>query len=379
MANANSPSNYKRTARILTVACGLLFFLFSFVYLYVLQKDVLQAVHYSFSDGRTRLDSFWIALVLTSALLLLGRGVNALLGLKGAIRSLAYFPSFLLLGALTDVDYSVYQEGIAPYWSWLLPLLLLVFLLSVFVLRRVFRWWVDREIDGGIMACSNFFLLLMLCFMTVSIGNTDIHFHHRLAAEAALRADCPEKVRGIGAKVVDPTRWLTVLRGYALSREGRMGEYLFRVPQLYGADGLMPDATDQHILSLSADSLYTLWGADPLPGERAVDYFHRLCSQEKAPWDYYLSALLLDKQLSTFADSLRTLYPVENLPHYYREALFLYQQMHPSDEPSVTDEAMEQQWQAYQGLKQELSGKEGVGNRLRRKFGQTYWWYFEHF
>mgnify|MGYP000148485179 FL=1 len=56
MSNNNSLS-YKRAARILTVACGLLFSIFSIVYLFVLQKDVVGALHYSLS-GRVaiRLD-----------------------------------------------------------------------------------------------------------------------------------------------------------------------------------------------------------------------------------------------------------------------------------------------------------------------------------
>lgn len=52
MSNNNSLS-YKRAARILTVACGLLFSIFSIVYLFVLQKDVVGALHYSLSQGKT--------------------------------------------------------------------------------------------------------------------------------------------------------------------------------------------------------------------------------------------------------------------------------------------------------------------------------------
>ena len=51
--SSNNSLSYKRAARILTVACGLLFSIFSIVYLFVLQKDVVGALHYSLSQGKT--------------------------------------------------------------------------------------------------------------------------------------------------------------------------------------------------------------------------------------------------------------------------------------------------------------------------------------
>lgn len=383
MANANRPSNYKRTARILTGACGLLFFAFSFIYLYVLQSDVLQALHLNLSGGKTTFQPFWCAFVLSVVLLLLRWVVNALLGLKGAIRTLAYFPSFLLLGVMTDVDYSVYQEGIAGHWAWVFPLVLAVYLLVVFALRRIFRWWLDIEIEGSTLVASNLLLFLAFCFMTVCIGNTHIHFHHQLAVEAALRNGNYSEVRKIGAKVVDPDRPLTALRHYALSREGQMGEYLFHTPQLYGAEGLLLPASAKETLRFTADSLYTYWGDTPRKEEKALDFFHRLCQEETGnhtTLEYYLAALLLEKQLTTFVDAWHTLYESEAdfLPHYYKEALFLYQQMHPSVTPIVTDEDLLQQWEAYKARQQELRGKVEETNFMRREFGQTYWWYFEY-
>ena len=383
MANANHPSHYQRTARILTVACGLLFFAFSFVYLYVFQARVLEALHYSLADGKTQFWAFGCAFVLSVVLMLLRWGVNAVLGLKGAIRTLSYFPSFLLLGVMTDVDYSLYQDGISSAWAWKFPLFLALFLVMAFVLRRLLRWWLDIEIDSGVMTISNLGILLIFSLMTVSIGNTDIHFQHRLSVEQALREGRWDDVRRIGAKVVDPDRPLTVLRHYALSRNGQLGEYLFQMPQLYGAEGLLPDASDSRVLRFTPDTLYHYLGGRPQAGERAVDFFHRLCHEETGnhtTLDYYLSALLLDGQLNAFVEPLRTLSvdAPDSLPRHYREALFLYEQLHPSVTPTVTDEAMRQQWESYQALKQELRGKVEETNFMRREFGHTFWWYYEY-
>lgn len=85
---------YKKTARIMIAVCGLLFSLFSFVYLYVFQRDVLEALHFSLAHGKTTFAPMASALVITLILLLLRWGVNSLLGLKGRVRALAYVPSF---------------------------------------------------------------------------------------------------------------------------------------------------------------------------------------------------------------------------------------------------------------------------------------------
>ena len=66
----------------------------------------------------------------------------------------------------------------------------------------------------------------------------------------------------------------------------------------------------------------------------------------------------------------------DTLPRYYREALFLYGKLHPSSGVGLEDGAMEAQWQAYEALQKEWAGTVGEGNRLRRKFGDTYWWYY---
>ena len=93
----NNSLSYKRAARILTVACGLLFSIFSIVYLFVLQKDVVGALHYSLSQGKTHYSPLVGAIIITVVLLVFRWGINGLMGLKGPVRTLSYFPSCLLL------------------------------------------------------------------------------------------------------------------------------------------------------------------------------------------------------------------------------------------------------------------------------------------
>ena len=56
------------------VACGLLFSIFSFVYLSVFQKDVMEALHYSLAQGKT-VYAPWISAVLITLVLLVVRWI----------------------------------------------------------------------------------------------------------------------------------------------------------------------------------------------------------------------------------------------------------------------------------------------------------------
>ena len=103
MNNDNKNINRRRTARILTVACGLLFSVFSIVYLSVFQKDVVEALHYSLAQGKTVYAPWISAVLITLILLALRWGINAFVKLEGPLKTLSYFPSCLLLGVLTDV------------------------------------------------------------------------------------------------------------------------------------------------------------------------------------------------------------------------------------------------------------------------------------
>ena len=81
-----------------------------------------------------------------------------------------------------------------------------------------------------------YFIILSLIHI---LGNTNVNFHHELAVEQAIRNHHYEAARMVGAKSLETTRTLAVLRAYAMSLEGTMGEHLFEYPQYYGAEGLL--------------------------------------------------------------------------------------------------------------------------------------------
>ena len=383
MNNDKENINRRRTARITAVASGLLFSACSIVYLSIFQKDVMQALHYSLAEGKTVYAPWMSAIVITIVLLVLRWAINGLVGLKGPLKALSYFPCCLLLGVLTDVGHDVYHGGgIDDVWRWLLPLAFLLYVGIGWLLARAARMWLNPEIPDGLIVNSNLLTLLLLWFMTLAIGNTDIHFHHELQTEEALRHQDYQLALQVGEKSMDPSRNFTALRAYAMSREGTMGEKLFRYPQLYGAAGLLISTSNEKALRLNADSLYVYLGASPKLGEPALTFFRRICKEETGnhtTLDYYLSALLLEKKLDEFVKEYKELYTVyDSIPTYYRQALFLQEKMHPSAKDAETDEAMEEWWQKYTAKQQELSGNAGEASWMRRDFGDTYWWYYQY-
>ena len=383
MNNEKENKNRRRTARIIAVASGLLFSAFSFTYLSVFQKDVMEALHYSLAQGKTVYAPWMSAVLITVVLLVLRWAVNALVGLKGPLKALSYFPSCLLLGVLTDVGHNVYHGGgISDTWGWMLPLCLVLYGVLGWLLARAARLWLNQEMPDIWVVNSNFMTLLMLCFMTIGIGNTNVHFHHELQVEEALRKQDYGRALQVAEKTMDPSRNLTALRAYAMSRQGTMGEDLFRYPQLYGAAGLLMGTSDEKALRLNADSLSVYLGAKPALGEPALTFFRRICEEESGNYttlDYYLSALLLEKKLDEFVRAFDELYTVrDSIPYYYRQALFLDSKMHPSAVTDSADVALEELWGKYLQKQQELSGQRGEANYMRREFGDTYWWYYQY-
>lgn len=373
---------YKKTARIMIAVCGLLFSLFSFVYLYVFQRDVLEALHYSLAHGKTVFAPLASAIVITLILLLLRWGVNSLLGLKGKVRALAYVPSFLVLCALTDVGRGVYMSSYYTPWTWLLPLLVLLFVGLGYWLRGLFRVQLNQEGSlWGLVNC-NLTILLGLCVLTVCVGNTNRGYHHELEAEHYLRAREYDKVLEVGKRSLEASRNLTAFRAVALSHLGQMGDKLFAYPQYYRSDGLFFESDSLHTLRYTNDSIYYLLGVRPYAGEDRMVFLRNICYKGTGKYtslDYYLSALLLEKQLGQFMEAVPDFYlPEDTLPRYYREAVVLYHAQQKDTIFPVADSLMIGRFKAYRTLQQKEGSSLEERNRMRREFGDTYWWYYDY-
>lgn len=373
---------YEKAARMTTVVCGFLFSLFSFVYLYVFQRDVLEALHFSLAHGKTHFAPMGSAVVITLILLLLRWGINSLLGLKGYIRSLSYLPSFLVLCALTDVGRTVYMSAYHTVWSWLLPVLILIFVVFAYWLRGLYRNQLNTE--GSRLGLVNYNLLILFvqCLITVLVGNTNRAFHHELEVERYLRDREYVEALEVGKRSLESTHTLTALRAMAMAHAKLMGEKLFEYPQYYGVDGLFFDEDSTAVLRFTNDSVYDLLGGKPYVGDKPLDYLSELCYTGRGKYialDYYLAGLLLDKQINKFAQTIDDFYESEDsLPRYYREAMAIYRSNHSDSVFVRNDSVMQEKYIRYKTRQMEFASPLEEQNYMKREFGDTYWWYFDY-
>lgn len=382
MSETDIHKSSKKAARIQTVVCGFLFSIFSFVYMYVFQRDILEALHYSLAHGKTHYAPLATALVLTVILVLLRWGTNSLLGLKGEVRAWSYFPSCLILGVLTAVGRTIYMESYHTVWGWLLPVILLVYFVVTFWLRHVFRAWLNEECSPITIMNTNLLVLFVLCLMTVWIGNSNRTFHHELQAERYLRERQYDKALEVGRKSLESSRSLTVLRSYAMSRAGVLGDKLFEYPQYYRSEGLFFADDSLTVLRYTNDSIYYMLGVRPYKGEGRMEFLRNICYKGTGKYlalDYYLSALLLEKELDGFAESLEELVDTATvLPRHYKEAVLMYKSKHPDYPFNVSDTTLMGRYEDYKALQQTFKLPMEEKNLMRREYGDTYWWYFDY-
>ena len=94
---------------IMRVMCAILFLLFTFLYLFEYQADILAVTQHVLAHGVTHYNRTIGAVLLTIILWVLQLVIFGLSGLSRRFHALTYLPSLLLLGVLTDVTSHVDQ------------------------------------------------------------------------------------------------------------------------------------------------------------------------------------------------------------------------------------------------------------------------------
>ena len=123
--------NYNRTVKndsavTVRVMCAVVFVVFTFLWLYFFQADLLSVAQHVFSGGRTSYNRLTGTLLITLVLMLLQLGVFWLVPLRKFFHALTYFPSFLCLAMLTSAGERADCHFSLGRWLWLAPLLLVL-------------------------------------------------------------------------------------------------------------------------------------------------------------------------------------------------------------------------------------------------------------
>ena len=384
--NNNYRRNDKTAARFINIVCGVLFIVFSTVYLIYFQNDLIEAVHCSISKGNKDFNIIPAAIIIITILLIMRWGLNLLMKLRGNLSALAYLPSFLGLVTMTAFGRDLYTDCNSYIWWWLMPLLTVAFVIVVVAIRKAMRikGQTAVELTNGLI--WNITLMLIMSIGTVCLGNTDRYMHNELRMENLIAKDNNAEALKVAGKSLKATRTMTALRMLAMTKEEDTGEMLFKFPQYYKENGLFFDDDPTKTLRYTNDSIYSFLGERPMTGERKMDYLKRLAYRGDTCYYnarlYYMAGLMLEKDIDGYAKALKDFdIKGDSLKRYFKEAALMYKEKYPQwnfeidDKDSICHKMLER----YRYRQKDFyKSKDEERNRMRMEFGDTFLWYYDY-
>ena len=370
--------------------CAIVFLSFSFVWLYCFQADVLAAAQHVLSKGLTTYKPFVGAILITLVLQSLQLIVYALTRLRKRSHALTYLPSMLALAVITDVNSDVDgQYTLGPLW-WILPIVIALWLLLVFVARMLQSVEPDAEPKGLFSRAMwiNMLTMALLIIFVVALSNSNAVFHYRMRAEARLLSGDYEGALQMGAKSLESDADLQMIRMYALSRTGELGERLFAYPVSSHSEAMLPVEGKSKFVMYPSDSLYKFLGARP-KGEMTTARYLELMQRRDSTVDhriadYELCGLLIDKRIDDFVCQLRRYYSegdtldIDRLPRHYREAMTLYTHLRSRPVVVYHNSVMDEDWKNLQELEAQYPDLTERKGRVEEQYHDTYWYYYEY-
>jgi hypothetical protein len=365
------------------VACAIVFLAFTYLWLRYFQADVMAVAQHVLSGGKTHFNYTIGPLLITALLMLVQVFVDRLIRLRTTAHALTYVPSMLLLSLGSTVNVDAGRVYSWQGWWWGVPLVLVVWAVCVWAFRQIQPLKSQQSV--GLFSrpmWHNLLLMALMMLMVAAVSNTDAVFHYRAHAEASLlRGDFDEALRtGERSHESDPS--LTMLRVYALSRRGQLGEHLFNYPVSGTSDDLLPGSGQGQLLLYPADSIYRHLGARPvgtMSAIRFMDVLEQSGKATRAVADYRLCALLVDRRLDDFVSQLLRYYPLnDSLPRHYREALVLY--AHQRSQPVVVyrDNVIETDYDDMQQLERTYADATERKGKVMEKYAGCYWYYYKY-
>lgn len=394
---------YRARSRAIHFSCAVLFMAFTFALLYGVKGELLAYAQHAWSGGVTHYNLLVGALIITVVLQGVQWVCSWLLPLPLAVHALTYLPSALLLAMLTNIS----PEAVAHFhmgsWAWIAPAVLIVYILVSLALRRV----LPRT--TFLQSCtSNAVVLLLLIVLAAGIDRTPDTLLYELRQERLIRQGRYAEAARVGEYCLEPTRRMTTLRAYALSRCGQLPQRLLDMPQPYGPDGLLCISDTLHRLRRVDTQDICAWlgaYAGPItihsPRTDATDrYLHllrdrqtalvdslrrdslqptsRIRAQQQRTLDYTLCRLLLARRVDEFTRLLpqyAALNPTDTFPSLYAQALCLAD---TSATPFRPDTTTLQRFRAYQQMRDTIHEPLPRRNLTRRQWGNTFWWYYDN-
>lgn len=387
--NYNHPVKNSSTVSI-RLTCAIVFLLFTISWVAFFQADMLAAAQHVFSGGMTHYNRVLSPAVIIVCLQLMQLMVYAVVRLRKRSHALTYFPSMLVLGLITDLS-GDFDTGFAlGAWWWAFPLAIVVWIPVAWLAYSLQDVEPDREPCGLFSRAmlSNMTLMLLMILCVVLLGNTNAVFHYRLRAEACLLEGDSEGALKAGEKSLESDANLQMVRMYALSRRGEMGERLFRYPIVVGSSAILPTDGKSRTTLLPQDSIYRYFGARPAHPMTPDRYLKAVARRDtvvsRRVGDYELCALLIDRRLDAFVSLLPKYYPVaeqrqqDSLPRHYREALILYTHLRRTPQMVYHNAVMDEDFANLQELEHKYPALMERKGKVEEQYQGTYWYYYEY-
>lgn len=389
------------------------------MFLYFIQGDLLAEAQYVYSNGLTTYSILFGAIILTVVLLIVSRVMNILFHYPSELYVLSYLPSFLLLSVITSVNIDAFRDFTFGEWIWVFPLVLVVYFILILLIIPKLEHFKRKSSNNYFtkLIWKNSLIFLLLSLLTASVSNTNNVIYYELKAERLILNGKYDDVLEVGAKSLETSRRLTELRMYALAKTGRLCDDLFDYPQYYGVDGLLDisDTTESYY-RFSSKNICKSMGAycdtsikssvrylqlmkekfsivddfvlDTLSNDSLIGNLCKKCyiRNKKIIDSYYLAYLLLDKNLDGVLRYFDNKYVFgDSLPQAVKEALLLSKSFEFKDSLisdtcyySLVDTATVVKFIDYKLVSDTINDSTERRNRLRRKFGDTFWWYYDY-
>lgn len=376
-------SSYKNDSAITNkVVCAIVFILLSFFWLYWFQADLLYINQYILSGRKTHYNTFLGAAIITGILFIIQYFINKLFRFGKYTYALSYFPSVLLLAIFSDVHPEKLQFFNYRNWLIIIPILSILWggviwfskQLSLLDHRNKTEK-TPRQLWINLMELN-----CMMLFVAI-FGNTNAITHYLAHIETSIASDNLDEALRTGSRSQDSDKNLTMLRAFALSQRGELGDKLFEYPVYGTGEDLLPIGQKSNIpLLISSRKIFRHLGAQPIAFNSSYRYLNALENDSigtEAVKNYILTGLLIDRKLDDFAAHLSRYGDItDDLPVHYREALVLYTHLRANPILEYHNPVMDEDWDNFLKMKNTSLSYNAMKGLINEHYGNSYWYYY---
>lgn len=364
------------------IACAIVFCVFCFIYLFFYQEDLLTMEQHILSGGLTKYNATAGAIIITALLMIVQQGIDNATGKCIEYPALTYFPSALLLAVLTDISPDVDKGYHLGKWTWLAPALAIVFCAMAYASASTKESNETQERDTAVQKLwNNMLIIAALLLFTCTTANTDRTFHTRMRIENLIANGLYREALKVRSTNAEKDSTATMLRFYALAKEGKLGEKLFEYKPYGGSAALLPNGKSTRCMICSNNEILR-FVAEPAVQEmgtmKYLTWMRKHGFAKRPLLDYLLCAYLLDKKIDLFAKEIAKM-KVQNyskLPKHYKEALILYNHIRSTPRIEFKDDIMDADYQDMIATARSSTDKATAKALTDKAYGNTYWYYY---